>query len=207
MPRGTLLEIGPGFGTFAALASGSGAFDRVVAIEPTPEMAAACRERGVEVVQKRIEDAKSEVTAASVACAFEVIEHLFDPSRFVRAVHGMLAPGGLMVLSCPNGEGFDIAMLGAGSLAVDAEHVNLFNPASLRRLVEAAGFEVLIVHDARAPGRRVRARGGAQGRSSARSIPASRAGRGMGAARLAVPDVPRRAGLSSHMWLVARRHG
>ena len=45
--RGTLVEVGPGFGTFAALAGGSGAFDRVIAIEPTPEMAAACRARGV----------------------------------------------------------------------------------------------------------------------------------------------------------------
>src|SRR5580704_3289519 len=150
VPRGALVEIGPGFGTFAALAAASRAFNRVVAIEPTPEMAAACRARGVEVVQKRIEDAGSEVTAASVACAFEVIEHLFDPARFVKAVYRLLAPGGLMVLSCPNGEGFDVAMLRAGSLAVDAEHVNLFNPVSLRRLVEAAGFEVLTVHT---PGR------------------------------------------------------
>ena len=150
VPRGALVEIGPGFGTFAALAAASSAFSRVVAIEPTPEMAAACRARGVEVVQKRIEDAGSEVTAASVVCAFEVIEHLFDPARFVKAVYRLVAPGGLMVLSCPNGEGFDIAMLGAGSLAVDAEHVNLFNPASLRRLVKAAGFEVLTVQT---PGR------------------------------------------------------
>jgi hypothetical protein len=48
IPRGTLVEIGPGFGTFAALAGA--AFDRVVAVEPTPELAAACRARGVEVV-------------------------------------------------------------------------------------------------------------------------------------------------------------
>jgi 2-polyprenyl-6-hydroxyphenyl methylase/3-demethylubiquinone-9 3-methyltransferase len=206
VPRGTLLEIGPGFGTFAALASGSGAFDRVVAIEPTPEMAAACRERGVEVVEKRIEDATSEVTAASVACAFEVIEHLFDPSRFVRAVHGLLAPGGVMVLSCPNGDGFDIAMLGGGSLAVDAEHVNLFNPVSLRGLVEAAGFEVLIVHT---PGRLdaefVRE---AALKGEVRLDPFLH--------RVLVEEWERlgwpfqmflaEQGLSSHMWLVARRH-
>ena len=41
---GTLVEVGPGFGTFAALAREE--FERVVAIEPTPELAAACRERG-----------------------------------------------------------------------------------------------------------------------------------------------------------------
>ena len=151
VPCDVLLEIGPGFGTFAALAQESGAFGRVVTIEPTPELAAACRARGVEVIEKRVEDSASDVPQASVVCAFEVIEHLFAPLRFIEAVHSMLlAPGGLLVLSCPNGEGFDIATLGARSIAVDAEHVNLFNPNSLRRLVESAGFEVLIVHT---PGR------------------------------------------------------
>jgi len=56
-----------------------------------------------------------------------------------------VAPGGLLVLSCPNGLGFDIATLGADALAVDAEHVNLFNPESLAALVEACGFTVLEV--------------------------------------------------------------
>ena len=41
-------------------------------------------------------------------------------------------------------------MLGAKSLAVDAEHLNLFNPAALSHLLEACGFEVL---DATTPGR------------------------------------------------------
>ena len=33
------MEVGPGFGTFAALATASGAFERVVGVEPTPQMA------------------------------------------------------------------------------------------------------------------------------------------------------------------------
>ncbi|WP_375595079.1 class I SAM-dependent methyltransferase [Algihabitans albus] len=148
--RDLLLEVGPGFGTFSALATASGAFARVVGVEPTPEMAAACRARGVEVVEKRIEDLGSEVGQADVVCAFEVIEHLFAPRRFLAGIAPRVAAGGLLVLSCPNGEGFDIEMLGARSQAVDAEHVNLFNPRSLSALVEEAGFEVLRVHT---PGR------------------------------------------------------
>lgn len=148
--RGTLLEIGPGFGIFAALATASGAFERVVAVEPTPEMAAACRARGVEVIEKRVEDAARDVEGASVVCAFEVIEHLFEPRRLIEAGRELLVNGGLLVLSCPNADGFDIATLGAHSLAVDVEHLNLFNPESLRRLVVSAGFEVLTVHT---PGR------------------------------------------------------
>lgn len=148
--RGTLLEVGPGFGTFAAVATTSGEFSRVVAVEPTPELAQACRDRGVEVINKRIEDLGGEVGRADVVVAFEVIEHLFEPRRFLENIFPLIAPGGLLIVSCPNGLGFDIAMLGAGALAVDAEHVNLFNPASLTCLLQDCGFEVLKVHT---PGR------------------------------------------------------
>jgi 2-polyprenyl-3-methyl-5-hydroxy-6-metoxy-1,4-benzoquinol methylase len=145
VPRGVLLEIGPGFGTFASLAQASGAFRRVVAVEANPEMARACRERGVDVVERRIEELATELTAVDVAVAFEVIEHLFAPRSFLDHCARLTRPGGLLVLSCPNGEGFDIATLGSRSLAVDPEHVNLFNPASLGLLVGQAGYEVLEV--------------------------------------------------------------
>ena len=150
VPSGTLVEVGPGFGTFAALATQSRKFERVLAVEPTPQMAQACRARGVQVVEKRIEDAASELRGADILVSFEVIEHLFDPAAFVRECARVLQPGRLLILSCPNGLGFDIEMLGAKALAVDAEHVNLFNPASLGALLERHGFAVL---ESRTPGR------------------------------------------------------
>lgn len=148
--RNTLLEVGPGFGTFSSVATESGIFKHVVAVEPTPELAQACRDRGVKVIEKRIEDLGDEIEKADVVVAFEVIEHLFDPRRFLDGIKPRMNQGGLLVLSCPNGLGFDIAMLGAGALAVDAEHVNLFNPSSLSGLLESVGFEVLKSHT---PGR------------------------------------------------------
>jgi 2-polyprenyl-3-methyl-5-hydroxy-6-metoxy-1,4-benzoquinol methylase len=143
IPTGTLMEVGPGFGTFSALAANSGRFKKVLAVEPTPELAAACRQRGVEVIERRVEEIQAQPNMADVAIAFEVIEHLFEPRRFLTAMAAQLSPGGLLVLTCPNGLGFDIEVLGPVSLAVDAEHVNLFNPGSLSRLVTNCGFEVL----------------------------------------------------------------
>jgi SAM-dependent methyltransferase len=142
--RGALLEIGPGFGTFAEVATASGKFDRVIAVEPTPEMAAACRARGVEVIEARVEDINaSEVGQVDIIVSFEVIEHLFRPADLPIQAARLLKPGGLLILSCPNGLGFDVAMLGPRSQAVDAEHVNLFNPESLAMLLASAGFEVV----------------------------------------------------------------
>ena len=141
--NGRLVEVGPGFGTFCSVAIEAKAFEEVIAVEPTPELAQACRERGVQVVQKRIEDAAADLLPADVMVAFEVIEHLFDPALFLAHARQLIRPNGLLVLSCPNCLGFDIAELGSKSLAVDAEHVNLFNPGSLSRLVESVGFETL----------------------------------------------------------------
>lgn len=142
--RGTLVEVGPGFGTFSSVATESRAFRKVLAIEPTPELAEACRSRGVTVIEKRIEAVSSdELPEANVVVAFEVIEHLFDPRIFISGIRSRIHPGGLLILSCPNGEGFDISMLGPEALAVDAEHVNLFNPEALKILLEKEGFDVL----------------------------------------------------------------
>ncbi len=147
---GRLIEVGPGFGTFCSVAMQSGAFREVVAVEPTPELAKACRDRNVTVIESRIEDVAQDLEPADVVVAFEVIEHLFDPGRFIAQAGRLVRPGGLLILSCPNGEGFDIAELGPESLAVDAEHVNLFNPRSLAALIEKVGFEIL---ESTTPGR------------------------------------------------------
>jgi 2-polyprenyl-3-methyl-5-hydroxy-6-metoxy-1,4-benzoquinol methylase len=148
--RDTLVEVGPGFGTFSSVAMESGKFKKVLAVEPTPELAVACRDRGVTVIEKRIEDVTGEVFGIDVLASFEVIEHLFAPRDFISKGFRLLKPGGMLVLSCPNGEGFEIAQLGPVALAVDPEHQNLFNPASLSLLVESCGFEVV---DVSTPGR------------------------------------------------------
>lgn len=147
--RGRLLEVGPGFGTFAAIAQESGLFVDVSVVEPTPDLARRCRARGLNVIEKPIE-LLQKMGAVDVVCSFEVIEHLFAPREFLLSCRRAMRENKLLVLSCPNGEGFDIATLGAKSLAVDAEHLNLFNPRSLTRLVESCGF---MAREVTTPGR------------------------------------------------------
>ena len=145
VPTGTLVEVGAGYGTFGSLAKASGRFERVIAIEPTPEMAEACRAADLEVIESRIEDIAAGSLAAEVLVSLEVIEHLFAPKAFVGRCADLLRPGGLLILSCPNGEGFDIATLGPASQAVDVEHVNLFNPGSIEALLRRHGFTEVAV--------------------------------------------------------------
>lgn len=143
--RGVLLEIGAGFGTFCEEVRGLDRFDRVVALEMTPDLAATCRGRNLEVIESPVEKLDPTSLSADVVASFEVIEHLFAPIDFCRSIHRILKPGGLLILTCPNLMGFDIQELHERSIAVDHEHLNYFHPASLRALLERAGFELLEV--------------------------------------------------------------
>jgi 2-polyprenyl-3-methyl-5-hydroxy-6-metoxy-1,4-benzoquinol methylase len=144
LDKPAFLEIGPGFGTFAALVNDSGFFSTVSVVERTPSMADACRAKGIHVIESALEDVTSDFfQAADVVACFEVIEHVFEPINFLSGVSRMLKPGGLFMFTCPNGKGFDTEMLRDASPSVDTEHVNLFNPQSIVVLLNRAGFDVI----------------------------------------------------------------
>ena len=144
--RDTLLEVGPGFGTFCEEAMRSGEFASVLAVEPTPDLAEACRQRGISVIEEPIEHVDlSAAGSPTVVVSFEAIEHFFDPESFLRSCAAVLPPDGLLVISCPSGAGFDVVTLGPRSDTVDAEHLNYFTPTSIKLLMERCGLEVVEV--------------------------------------------------------------
>lgn len=143
--KGTLMEVGAGFGLFCEELRRLEAFKRILAVEPTPGLAETCRKRGVEVIEKRVEDIRLGTGEVDTIVSFEVIEHLYSPREFIERCATLLSSGGVLVLTCPNIKGFDISVLQEHSDSVDAEHLNYFHPQSLTRLLDACGFEVLEV--------------------------------------------------------------
>jgi 2-polyprenyl-3-methyl-5-hydroxy-6-metoxy-1,4-benzoquinol methylase len=154
LPTNLLLEVGAGFGIFCEEMKNTGKFQTVLAVEPTPYLAEDCRRRGLSVIEKPIEAIhKTELTPnhqpVNVIACFEVIEHLFSTREFLLKCADLLDEGGLLIVTCPNGQGFDIVTLQEKSSAVDVEHLNLFNPESLAYLMEDCGFEII---DVQTPG-------------------------------------------------------
>lgn len=143
VPTGTLVEVGAGFGTFNEEVLKLNVFNRVVAIEPTPDLAKICRSKTLEVIELPIERVDLEKSQVDVIASFEVIEHLFDPDQFIERCASILSPGGLLVLSCPNVFGFEIQVLQEASDSVDVEHLNYFHPKSLSKLIEDKGMKVI----------------------------------------------------------------
>ncbi len=145
LSHGTALEVGAGFGTFCEELQRLELFDRVIALEPTAGLAQTCRDKGLTTVEAPIEDCDLPEASMSLVAAFEVIEHLFRPAQVVAHAARLLRPGGLLVLSCPNIKGFDIATLGTLSNSIDHEHVNYFHPKSIALLLTRLGLTVLEV--------------------------------------------------------------
>ena len=147
----SLLEIGAGYGTFCEVMKERDFFEKIVAIEPTPALAKTCREKGIEVIESPIEQVEFRPDERfDVIVNFEVIEHLYSPKDFIAGCRKIVKEGGLLILTCPNGEGFDVATLGTVSDTVDHEHLNYFNPESLGGLLKNSGFEIL---DTMTPGK------------------------------------------------------
>ena len=144
--RGLLVEIGAGSGLVLEEVRALGRFDRLLAVEPSPGLASTLRDKGFEVVESGWEEAPLAGLGADAVCSFEVIEHLFDPAAYLRAVRSALRPGGALVLTCPNIRGFDFQVLGYGGADnFGIAHINMFHPASLQLLLERTGFRVVSV--------------------------------------------------------------
>jgi 2-polyprenyl-3-methyl-5-hydroxy-6-metoxy-1,4-benzoquinol methylase len=80
-----------------------------------------------------------------VIASFEVVEHLFNPMEILKRAHGLLKPGGVMIVSVPSCAGFDVQLLREKSSSVDVEHLNYFSPQSLSGLFARTGFKTLEV--------------------------------------------------------------
>ena len=65
-----------------------------------------------------------------------VLEHLAEPSQFLARATQLLRPGGHLFALVPNLDSLAIRLLGARYRYVMPDHVNYFDAASLRRLIE-----------------------------------------------------------------------
>lgn len=145
--RRRLVDVGSGPGHFLVLGRERGW--NVLGVEPSRQAAAHARSLGVEVVEDFLtDDLAGTLGRFDAAHLSDVLEHLPDPTGMLATVHRLLAPGGVVCVSVPN----DYNPLQAVLRDLDGyrpwwlappHHLNHFDFASLRRLLERGGFEVL----------------------------------------------------------------
>lgn len=139
-----LLDVGAGFGTFCEEIKELAIFNKVIAVEPSHDLAETCRRKGLDVIEKPIEEV--DLDKVSVITNFELVEHLYWPKDFLLACGKALPGGGLLILTTPNIKGFDLLVLGKLSNNIGGpNHLNYFHPRSLSHLLRRCGFEVIEV--------------------------------------------------------------
>ncbi len=141
-----LLEVGAGFGSFCAELITRNIFRKVVAIELNHDYANSCREKGIEIIEMPIELIDHDKTGYfDVIVSFETIEHLFSAKDFIMQCSKMLKPDGFLILTCPNGKGFDFTVLKEKCNSMNYWHLNYFNTNSIRILLKGCDFNILDV--------------------------------------------------------------
>ncbi len=144
---GRLLEIGPGFGSFAFLAKSAG-FE----VEAVERDADCCNflEKVVGVTVTR-SDSPSEILSRSgnrydAIVLWHVVEHLPEPWKLLQHASEAVSPGGILLVATPNPLAWQFKVLGPQWPHVDApRHLYLIPFAVIREQVEARGLKCVLV--------------------------------------------------------------
>lgn len=210
MPPARMIDVGAGNGVFLQEFAAIGSAMECCAVEPGEAASKACRALGFSTFQgfsAQAAQAEGWKGGFNLATSFEVIEHVPDPAQFLREMAALVCPGGLILATGLSGSGFDIVSLGLNAKAVaPPHHVNFLSRHGVSRLLARSGLtelafvtpgklDVEIVDKA------------FQADTNLISDPfLSRLLRHGGAEQKAMfQSFLSQAGLSSHMWILARK--
>jgi hypothetical protein len=142
----SVIDVGGGSGIFAEEYQCS--FDRpVTVIEPNPESAQLSREKGLNVIESFLEQVKpnSLPTGPRAFISFELFEHLHDAQVFLSHLCGLIRPNDLFLFSTLSSLGADIQALWQDSNSISLQHLNFFNPKSIKLLLARSGLNTILV--------------------------------------------------------------
>jgi 2-polyprenyl-3-methyl-5-hydroxy-6-metoxy-1,4-benzoquinol methylase len=136
---GSLLEIGPGRGTFLAAARGRG-FE-VFGVELNPTQASFIRTKLGIACAESLESA-SELSSGQFDVIYhrDVLSHFYDPHEQMERVGRLLKPGGLQIFETGNLADVDHRYLRLIASFQYPDHLFFYGERSLRKLLDQSGF-------------------------------------------------------------------
>ncbi|HVE12258.1 MAG TPA: class I SAM-dependent methyltransferase [Elusimicrobiota bacterium] len=142
LPAGTrALEVGVGGCALLLALRDAGCAVRGVDLS-APVCERARSRHGLEVRCGTLEDYAADAPSAfDLLFLCHVLEHVRRPADYLRAARRVLAPAALLYLAVPNIDAWEARL--PGWTGYQPYHLHYFNARNLRRLLDAAGFEVL----------------------------------------------------------------
>jgi 2-polyprenyl-3-methyl-5-hydroxy-6-metoxy-1,4-benzoquinol methylase len=139
---GRLLDIGTGGGSFPFIASQRGW--QVEGCEPSRWLCDWAREHyGLPIRPGTVFDQHYAPRSFDVVTLWDVLEHTPDPRTEVRETHRLLKPDGLLVINYPDIGSWIARAMGRSWVFLLDVHLFYFTRATIRRLLEDAGFEII----------------------------------------------------------------
>jgi 2-polyprenyl-3-methyl-5-hydroxy-6-metoxy-1,4-benzoquinol methylase len=102
--------------------------------------------RGLDLRTVALEDAGFEPESFDAVSLFDVLEHLLDPVRTLRACARLLAPGGIVFLYVPNYDSASRLLMGKDAHFIwPTHHLNYYTPVTIRDLLSRERLETVYV--------------------------------------------------------------
>lgn len=121
-----VLDVGCNDGAY--LAEARKVAKRVVGIEPNRVAYAHCERLGLQVFNESIDRHVERYQAEyDVVSAFQVIEHIYNVSAFMKAAVRLLKPGGKLIVAAPNNEPYFLGYDVFTPLNLPPHHMGLWN--------------------------------------------------------------------------------
>ena len=144
MPNGKGLDIGCGNGKFIRDMNSLGW--QFEGVEFNPIAVDICRTAGLKVFHGDLHTAAFKANSFDLVSARHVIEHILDPTNFMRESARILKKGGRLVIKTPNSIALGRQYFGMHWFENDVpRHLILFSPANLKMLAERFGLKQIAV--------------------------------------------------------------
>lgn len=147
LSSGNFLEIGSGRGAMLVAAARRGF--RVTGVEYSSHACAYARDalaaEGLsgELVCGEIDAVAHRGGEFDVCVMADLIEHVRDPRHFVRVLHKVLRPGGVIFIATPTLDSWSARLMSTRWMEFKPEHLSYFSRKSLEGLLFSEGFRTL----------------------------------------------------------------
>ena len=145
--EGGFIEAGPDIGLFTENCVREGKYDEYWLFEPNrdvlPALSKIVEGRKFHIIHDMFGFAHVPDHAASAAVMIHVLDHLLDPVATLRELRQKLKPGARLLLVTHDESSLLRRIVGWRWPAFCLQHPQIYNPESMRVLLEAAGYEVL----------------------------------------------------------------
>lgn len=111
------------------------------AIETDKDVTKKCLEKGFSVLEKTIEESTEWNQIADLVTCLEVVEHVFDPLSFIKAIGALVKSRGYCLIASLCGDRFDLKVLGEKSKSLfPSHHLNFLSVRGYELLFKRAGL-------------------------------------------------------------------